>query len=118
MAMSKDRVEFTLKSYYFTSGFGGCHPSDRGNQLLTAAFNLGPEAIQSIRDRAFRFGEVRLIVRPSQFARFLILREQLGFQNQFKELKAKLITPVKIVITNDPIDISGVQVAKEPDHVR
>ncbi len=109
MAMSKDLVEFTLKSYYFQAGFGPNLPQDRGNVLLAEAFGLSEDQIKEIRNRAFRFGDVRLIVRPSQFTRFLILREGLGFQNQFKELKAKLITPNPPVIKNEPVDISTVQ---------
>lgn len=37
--------------------------------------------------------EVEVICRPSQFARFLIRREQLGGVNEFKALRAELFTP-------------------------
>lgn len=114
MAMSKDLVEFTLRSYYFDAGLGPNRQEDRGNVLMNEAFGLLTDDIERIRTHAFRFGHVRLIVRQSQFTRFMIIGEQLGFPSQFKALNAKLITPKASSISNEPIDLS----TKAATHVR
>lgn len=108
MAMSKDRVEFTLKAYYFDN-FRKF--SQNGENLLRDSLNLPHEVIQKIKRTALHFGEARIVCRPSQFARFLIIREQMGFQNQFKELKAKLIPARPMAPVNEPVDVSSLGAA-------
>jgi hypothetical protein len=103
MAMSKDRVEFTLKGYYFESR--GSRRFAHGTQLLIDSLGINNEQANRIGLRAQNSIEgVRIRCRPSQFARFLIMREKAGFQNMFAELKAELI--VVRPDPKDPIDVS------------
>lgn len=96
--MSKDRVKFRLPSHYWEkAGF---------KTLLTEAFNINEDQqhilYRSAVDSARQYAEV--VCRPSQFARFLILRQDTpGFQNMFKELHAELFTPL---VVDAPVDIS------------
>jgi len=75
--MSKDRVKFTL-------GFN----TASGHSAVRSAF-------EKAFGRAMPFvhpcSEITVICRPSQFARFLIYRDQEGGKNGFKELRAELI---------------------------
>jgi hypothetical protein len=95
--MSKDRVKFVLPAYYFEY-------VDKIRALLTGALGVTPDQYVRMRDTAQINGMVEVICRPSQFARFLIMREKAGYQNMFKELKAELIVPVPPVV--QPIDLS------------
>lgn len=95
---SKDRVRFKLKEYYFTHG--------TTHALLHDAFGIYGPAFQDAKRQAKRYGHVEIICRPSQFARFIILREKHGFQNMFKELEADLFVPAE-VIKQEPIDTSS-----------
>lgn len=101
MAMSKDRVEFTLRPHYFGSA--------NFEDVLVKAFNLKYPQVVFLRNRAREYPDQDIIIlcRPSQFARFLIHRQEAGFQNMFKELNAKLIRPMPPVM--QPYDVSGVQ---------
>lgn len=96
--MSKDRVKFTMRGYYFET--------DKARILLGNALGVNAGQFDVMRRMAQDSMEgVEIICRPSQFARFLIMREAAGFQNMFKELKAELIpapTP-----TIQPVDVSG-----------
>jgi hypothetical protein len=47
---------------------------------------------------------VTVICRPSQFARFLVLRNSRGFSNDFKGLNAELFTPSD---QPETVDVSG-----------
>jgi hypothetical protein len=84
--MSRDRVEFQI---------GGYSGGERAQQATTRAAieALGIEQYQI----ASAFGQTPLTVRcrPSQFARFLILRNEYGGTNDFKGLKAKLVPAVE-----------------------
>lgn len=97
MAMSKDRVSFHLPAYLFSAA--GL------TSVLEHAFNVDATTFRRMRAIAETNGAVEIICRPSQFARFLIYREQAGFQNMFKELKAKLFTPEPELPKN--IDVSS-----------
>lgn len=84
MAMSTDRVKFTIPMYYEST------PSKKKKmqRILQSAFDI------SFRESNDMFnsgcGDPVIICRPSQFARFLIYRHAIGLQNQFKELEAEL----------------------------
>jgi hypothetical protein len=85
--MSKDRVVFTLREYYFVTR--------KLRDALSKAFGM-TEADFSNAQRVMRdtaVGHITIACRPSQFARFLIYRSESGSQNQFKELKAQLRHP-------------------------
>lgn len=82
MSMSHDRVEFTL-------GFLGPTHSTANQAAVRAAkeaLGLTDSEVETIWQRP-----VTLRVRPSQFARFMILRNEYGGVNDFKGLKAKLV---------------------------
>jgi hypothetical protein len=79
MAMSKDRVRFTI------SGSNMHGMELRG--LLERAFGFSHKRPQ------YGWQDQVIVCRPSQFARFLILRNDLGMANSFKELKPELFTP-------------------------
>ena len=55
-------------------------------------------------NKAQYFGSVEFVCRPSQFARFLIMRNEAGMKNGFKELYPKLIEAPKPI--RSPIDVS------------
>jgi hypothetical protein len=83
--MSKDKVEFELRlscservklEVPFRNAFGVCLPNPESGYLKDG-------------DSLSRF--IKIQCRPSQFARFLIYRDEAGCQNRFKELGAKLI---------------------------
>lgn len=98
--MSKDRVKLTLAYYYFND------PAHI--QVVRKAFGLSPDDI-SLARKMTGYGIVdrtglRVICRPSQFARFLILRNDAGKQNQFKEL-APSLCPAHMLIDWD-VDVS------------
>jgi hypothetical protein len=82
MSMSHDRVEFTL-------GFLGPTHSTSSQAAVRAAkeaIGLTDSEIETLWQRP-----ITLRVRPSQFARFMILRNEYGGVNDFKGLKAKLV---------------------------
>lgn len=83
--MSKDRVRFTIpanKMFFSSREFDGY------KTLCKQVFGL------ELPSGATHFNnDVTIICRPSQFARFLIIRNEMGLQNSFKELKPELFTP-------------------------
>jgi hypothetical protein len=99
MVMSNDRVHFTMP--YET----GTEVNIAARKAAMFAFNLSEtEARRCMTESS------RMICRPSQFARFLIKRNELGGRNNFKELNAELVMP--------PDHISVVDVSKRPAHHR
>ena len=70
--MSKDRVRFTIPEKLFDLNMF---------ELATEAFGQHFEVV---------CGDITIICRPSQFARFLILRNNRGMNNKFKELNPQL----------------------------
>jgi hypothetical protein len=98
MAMSKDRVKFRLRAYYFDF--------EKSRQLLKDSLGITWDQWNDLREAARNSPnqEIEIICRPSQFARFLIMREAAGFQNMFKELHAELVVPVPPV--PQPVDVS------------
>jgi hypothetical protein len=106
---SKDRVKFRLLGHYFDK------PAAT-EQLLRDSFGMNAEQIHKIRRESNAVREelggfrcyAEIICRPSQFARFLIMREKAGFQNMFKELQAELFTPEPPAPPKiEPIDVSS-----------
>lgn len=94
MTMSKDRVEFKLPCNYSYS-----NPAKKvtKNQALIDAthkvLGLTREEMQKAID-----GGWTIRCRPSQFARFLIIRNNAGLPNSFKELNPKLVPGTKDVL--------------------
>lgn len=96
--MSKDRVKFRLLVHYWEkAGF---------RSLLEQSLRITDVQALELFHRASNSqqGYAEVICRPSQFARFLIMRDGAGLQNMFKELHAELFTPVVDVM---PLDISA-----------
>jgi len=77
MAMSKDRVRFQL---------GPCISYEVAKLVKDT---LGVDA-----PSFYTLDPVTIICRPSQFARFLIERNNRGMANGFKELRPELFVPV------------------------
>lgn len=92
MAMSTDMMEFTLKT---TSLVG---VADKRTLVYTT---LGLTSEEYARVLQSPDGVV-IQCRPSQFARFLIRRNEQGGQNMFKELAPKLISPPE---NDQPINV-------------
>jgi hypothetical protein len=88
MSMSRDRVRFVIQPY-------GSDPATAAAfvQAFKAPFPSAPMA-----------QELTIVCRPSQFARFLIYRNDAGGRNLFKELKPELFTPEA---PKSEIDVSG-----------
>ena len=83
MAMSRDRVSFKLPVQYLANY--------QMMQLVDEIFetSLQAKAMDAVRCNL----PLQIICRPSQFARFLIMRNKRGFRNGFKELEAELFYP-------------------------
>ena len=104
MAMSRDRVKFTIPYNRLMAGSGS---GEKLRQLLIEVFN--------VRIPANQYGPVEITCRPSQFARFLILRNDRGLLNGFKELNPKLFTPRENQSRVD--DTLKIDVATNPNRV-
>jgi hypothetical protein len=77
--MSHDRVEFKLSADQLgKSGMYG---------VILAAFGL------RLKISYHGCQDITIICRPSQFARFLILRNDAGIPNSFMQLEARLFLP-------------------------
>jgi len=79
---SRDRVRFKIPS---------CRLSKHGSESLQYR-ELVAEVFGETLGRC-DWGDVIIICRPSQFARFVIRRHEMGIQNMFAELEAELFTP-------------------------
>jgi len=90
MAMSKDRVHF-----YIT---GSASHETPLRDAFEQAFGRECPKVSDFQD------PVLIICRPSQFARFLIFRNDNGGRNSFKLLAPELVTPVER--KNRTIDVS------------
>lgn len=82
MAMSKDRVRFTIPSGRL-DGFSEDGVNYR--KLVSQCFGI------TLESRGYH-QDVEVTCRPSQFARFIVLRNQMGLENMIKELKAELVS--------------------------
>lgn len=90
---SHDRVKFFLYSHRVEVNRKKFH------DLLSYAFDMdcsGHQFENMLRPHP-QFGHeacgITIVCRPSQFARFLIKRNEVGFANGFKELHAELFIP-------------------------
>lgn len=101
MTMSKDRVRFTLPYFYWEK--------PQMQQAVYKAFGLPKYKIECHMQRSC---DITIICRPSQFARFLIYRNELGLENGFKILKPELFTPEAETKT---LDVSGNPHHEMPD---
>lgn len=96
MAMSKDRVRFTLSYSHLKKQSG--HSRVTGVSMTWVLDRVfGPPEGYSCWQKyvsCLHFdSEVVVICRPSQFARFLIERNNRGFHNDFKSLRPELFCP-------------------------
>lgn len=85
--MSYDRVRFFLSDCYYNSG---CK-RDAMRAVLNKAFGLSCD--HSAQYMASTYGGFYIICRPSQFARFMVYRNEAGQKNGFMDLQVKLFTP-------------------------
>lgn len=84
MAMSKDRVQFSLGYRYFQNS--------KIFTVLLQAFGIPQNSVPvPEEDRS-----LLITCRPSQFARFMIYRNEAGLQNGFKDLHVELIEEPEI----------------------
>ena len=98
MTMSHDRVRFTLsESVLNRSGMDG---------VLNKAFNINVRTAESyLNYESEHAGKVLTIIcRPSQFARFLIYRNDACINNIFKAMYPELFVPEEEKKT--PLDVS------------
>jgi len=79
MARSRDRVKFTIPARHGASS--------KMATLLHDVFNIEEHYIKAC---SCEWKDVTIICRPSQFARFMILRNKRGMKNGFRELNATL----------------------------
>lgn len=101
MSMSKDRVQFVLGGRgELRNNLGGL-PIDL--KAAQKAFNLSTQACFRIDHQL-----TTIICRPSQFARFMIYRNEMGGKNTFQNLEAKLIPakeePTVIDVSKEPAE--------------
>lgn len=82
--MSRDRVEFAIPVRRLEDF--------KYRRLIMDCFGLKENEIPRGYHR-YSKEKFHIIARPSQFARFIVLRHDRGFQNMVKELDAKLILP-------------------------
>lgn len=99
MSISKDRVQFSVPFHMAqNSGFGKLFRDVFGSDLPRPSYCDGEQSIT-------------VVCRPSQFARFLIERNNRGFANGFKELNPQLIMeapePRLINVSSNPASRCG-----------
>lgn len=94
--MSGDRVRLVIPERYLTNG--------KVIQAVKQAFGLTDDEIHSARVRD-HYGNrgLEVICRPSQFGRFVILRNESGTANSIKDLEPELFFPKP---AESPIDVS------------
>lgn len=92
MAMSRDRIEFTL-----TTGNADEEIKEATARAATRAFNLTPDNARFLLSQ-----EVRIRCRPSQFGRFIVFRVEEGVKNnRISNLEVELIAPKPVRTTVD-----------------
>lgn len=82
MPMSKDRVRFTL-----TPNMARCHSHQ---QLVEDTLGIPARDVKKYGDA---YKGMTIVCHPSQFARFMIVRNDRGLQNSFKDLSPELFFP-------------------------
>lgn len=100
MSMSHDRVKFYFNRQYFCSANS---PRQEALNLLRAAFDMQEK---ESRELMCQNGEGFYIVcRPSQFARFLIWRNEAGMTNGFKDLMPELIPGERDPLVREIVEV-------------
>lgn len=99
MTMSKDRVEFWLAERYFqnysTKHNNGGMERETCQRVLERAFNMSTQESSYLMN-GFPHG-FTIRCRPSQFARFIVYRHELGqCINGIKDLNPKLMVPEEL----------------------
>lgn len=98
MAMSNDRVRFWIDYRYF---------QQRGMyDVLKKAFDLSEHRARKAQTGPYE--GFWIVCRPSQFARFMIYRNEAGIKNGFMDLKADLFVPEKPNYYTMLADIAGI----------
>jgi hypothetical protein len=97
--MSYDRVKFRIPGR--SSGDSSKHYLP-ALAALRAAFGMDERTYRSKSGSGYR--DVEIICRPSQFARFMIKRNDAGGSNGFRELKPELFQPEPAC--DEPVDVS------------
>lgn len=94
MAMSKDRVRFSVPISRFQSALSGCD-ADTYSDIVCDTMGMKRNDLRCAVSDAKRSFEDRIhfVCRPSQFARFVIARNDAGLCNRFKEIEPGLFTP-------------------------
>ena len=99
MAMSKDRIEFNLPEIQ-----GMAPQTDDDNRRLRAA----SDAFGISQHQAYDFSVrgTRLRVRPSQFARYVVLGFQYGARTQIAAISPKIVKdiPSFVDLSGNPAD--------------
>lgn len=86
--MSRDRVRFKLPIHRLTT-------SSQATDYRAVCREVFGTDFPEYRNSSYGIS-ITVICRPSQFARFLILRNKMGVQNQFSELEPDLFTPDEV----------------------
>lgn len=79
---SVDRVKFKLTLNYTSESPSDCQ------RVVSKAFNVTQEKARTLLEQ-----EATIVCRPSQFARFIIMRNEAGITNWVKNLNAELFIP-------------------------
>lgn len=112
MAMSKDRVRFSIPVNRLLRSEAGCSANKYFEVVcstLGMSFNQLNKALDNSQcsPRHMEWADrIHFICRPSQFARFVIARNDAGLCNAFKEIQPELFTPEDHEKIR-PIDVSG-----------
>lgn len=85
MGMSNDRVQFVLTDRHLET--------DKMRHVVARAFGLTSLNVRCMYNELNKSCPTPIIIkcRPSQFARFLIWRNEAGCQNMFQELQPKIL---------------------------
>lgn len=97
--MSRDRVIFLLPEVYFRSEM---YP------VMRKGLGFSADDVSTARNvmRDSAVGGIMVVCRPSQFARFIILRNDAGMRNGFKELKTRLVPDNEVEAQTWDVDVS------------
>ena len=93
MAMSRDRIRFFLSPRYYQGRANNCNNMNREDMITVfeRAFNVPScETRNMLKKNPEGF---QIVCRPSQFARFIYYRNDLGGVNGIKDLNIELYTP-------------------------
>lgn len=100
MAMSRDRILFRLAPRYFDAcRNNGMNPS-KMQRVLQQAFNMNTCESHKLMSSNSEHG-FHILCRPSQFARFIVLRMEVGcIINGIKDLKPRIVDEEQASVFN------------------